>query len=98
MLTAIYLRISNYVKEIKIPLFEVKSIGKSGGNDWWRWPPVRVVVLLKEPSEFGDKIMFIPGYLASDVVADLESATRNSSLWGTGERWLDWFHVPRSTD
>jgi len=69
-----YLRISNYLKKTTIPLSEVEKVEKSGGYSWWRWPPVRVVIFLRGPSEFGDRIMFIPGYLASQVVEDLTTA------------------------
>jgi len=50
-----FLRVKSYLKEIEIPLANVESIKTS------TWPNMRHVTLrLKSPSEFGDKIIFIP--------------------------------------
>jgi hypothetical protein len=70
------LRISNYITEIKIPLSNIDDVRASAypWMGWWRWPPYRVVITLKSPTEFGDRILIIPGYFYKDVVDELWSA------------------------
>jgi hypothetical protein len=50
-----FLYVSNYLKEIPIPLSEVYDVTE---NVWVNTHPV--TIHLKSPSEFGDKIVFMP--------------------------------------
>jgi hypothetical protein len=50
-----YLYVSNYIKEITIPLTEIRDVTE---NRWLNTHPV--TIHLKSPSEFGDKILFMP--------------------------------------
>src|ERR1044072_4942590 len=64
--------VSNYLKRVKIPLSEVKEIKASS---WWGWQPRTVTMILKSPSEFGDRIVFVPrgaGLGASEVEQQLK--------------------------
>jgi hypothetical protein len=63
------LLVSNYAREIKIPLLNIETV-KGISHGYW----TSVTVRLKEASEFGVKIMFIPGFYYKDVVAELENA------------------------
>ena len=50
-----YLYVSNYLKEISIPLSEISEVRSNG------WPSHQHVrIQLRSPSEFGDKIFFMP--------------------------------------
>ena len=69
-----FLYVSNYLKEIRIPLSEADEIKATGGTGWWRWLPKRVIVQLRTPSAFGRRVIFIPGYYDSEVVRDLRAA------------------------
>ena len=70
------LYVSNYLKEIRIPLAEVRGVEASS---FMR--PRTVIVTLKSPSEFGKRIVFVPseaGFGASEVVQELRRlATRD---------------------
>ena len=68
--------VSNYIKEITIPLSRVGDVKASAYPwlGWWRWPPYRVVIVLKDSSEFGNKILIIPGFYYKDVVQELRNA------------------------
>jgi hypothetical protein len=64
---AIY--VSNYLKEIRIPLAVVKSVEASSFTR-----PRTVIVTLTSPSEFGKRIVFVPregGFDASEVAQEL---------------------------
>lgn len=50
-----YLYVSNYAKEIAIPLDEISDVTE---NKWANNRPV--TIRLRSPSEFGDKIVFMP--------------------------------------
>src|SRR4030095_3388608 len=67
-----FLFVSNYIKEIRIPLSKVDYVEASSG--WWGWPSHRVVIMLEDLSEFGDKILIIPGFYHKDVVQELLTA------------------------
>lgn len=67
-----FLQVSNYIKQISIPLELIESVRASGGGSWWGLPPYRVIVTLKATSEFGNEIKFIPGSYYKDVVRLLE--------------------------
>lgn len=54
-----FLYVSNYVKEVKIPMSNIDHVKKTTGG-YWRIPRRRVIVTLKEPSEFGRTIKFVP--------------------------------------
>ena len=49
-----FLRFKSYLKEIEIPLDGVESVREYG------WPMRHVTLRLKTPSEFGDKVWFMP--------------------------------------
>lgn len=50
-----YLYVSNYLKEIKIPLSDVEFIDKPENSSHQR-----IKIFLRTPSEFGDMIVFMP--------------------------------------
>ena len=50
-----FLRVKGYLREIDIPLADVESVREAG---WSR--PRHVTLRLRLPSEFGDRIWFIP--------------------------------------
>lgn len=50
-----YLYVSNYLKETRIPLSDIYDVTE---NMWLNIHPV--TIHLKSPSEFGDKIVFMP--------------------------------------
>ncbi len=50
-----FLYVSNYMKEVSIPLSEIYDVTE---NVWLNIHPV--TIHLKSPSEFGDKIIFMP--------------------------------------
>ena len=50
-----FLYVSNYLKEIAIPLSEIRDVTE---NKWINLHPV--TIHLKSPTEFGDKIVFMP--------------------------------------
>jgi hypothetical protein len=50
-----FLYVSNYLKEVSIPLSEIYDVTE---NRWINIHPV--TIHLKSPSEFGDKIVFMP--------------------------------------
>lgn len=50
-----YLYVSNYIKKARIPLSEIYDVTE---NVWLNIHPV--TIHLKSPSEFGDKIIFMP--------------------------------------
>ena len=50
-----FLYVSNYLKEIAIPLSEIQDVTE---NVWVNIHPV--TIRLNSPSEFGDKIVFMP--------------------------------------
>ena len=57
--------VSNYLKQITIPLALAESVKVTGLFGWWS---IRVIVTLKTNSEFGSKIQFIPGFYYKEVV------------------------------
>ncbi|MET0463901.1 MAG: hypothetical protein ABW007_12140 [Chitinophagaceae bacterium] len=68
------LYVSNYLRQIRIPLSEVASVEVSsiGGKQ-----PMTVAIRLRRPTEFGRRIVFIPrafGCLAQDVAAEVRAA------------------------
>jgi len=69
------LYVSNYRQEIRVPISSIHEVHSSGS--WftsWRWPSYRVIITLKEPSEFGNRILLIPGFYYKDVVREVEEA------------------------
>jgi hypothetical protein len=50
-----FLYVSNYLKEVVIPLSDIRDVTE---NRWINIHPV--TIHLKSPSEFGDKIIFMP--------------------------------------
>jgi hypothetical protein len=73
-----YLYVSNYIKEITIPLSEIVDVTE---NRWLNTHPV--TIHLKSPSEFGDEIVFMPtirffGLFGSHpVVSELKRLARS---------------------
>ncbi len=63
------LSVSNYLRKIEIPLSNIESVKASS---WWGWQPRTITVRLKFPSEFGEKIVFVPrgGGFGADEAAD----------------------------
>ena len=71
-----YLYVSNYLKEIVIPLSEIEDVTE---NKWINIHPV--TVHLKSGSEFGQRIMFMPtvrffGFGSHPVVNELKELAR----------------------
>ena len=51
------LSVSTFLRRGEIPLANVESVSASS---WWGWQPRTVTVTLKSPSEFGERIVFVP--------------------------------------
>jgi hypothetical protein len=51
------LQISSYFKSHKVPISNIESVAVS---NWWGLRPRRIILRLKEPSEFGNLITFLP--------------------------------------
>jgi hypothetical protein len=74
-----YLYVSNFLKEIAIPLWDIDDVTE---NAWLKTHPV--TVHLKHPSEFGDKIVFMPkiqfwGFASHPVVKELKQLSRKNA-------------------
>ncbi|HKG62400.1 MAG TPA: hypothetical protein VKB05_21745 [Pyrinomonadaceae bacterium] len=72
-----FLYASNYLREIAIPLWDIYDVTE---NVWLNIHPV--TVHLKHPSEFGDKIVFMPKtrfwvFASHPVVKDLKQLARS---------------------
>jgi len=59
------LYVSNYVKEIRIPLRDVGEVKEIRG--FFNMPRYMIFLSLKNPSEFGRRIKFVPGAYIKDV-------------------------------
>jgi hypothetical protein len=72
------LYVSNYVREVKISLTNIDDVKASAypWMGWWRWPPYRVIITLKQSTEFGKRIMIIPGFYYKDVVDEIRDAIK----------------------
>jgi hypothetical protein len=76
-----FLYVSNYFKEISIPLSNIYDVTE---NRWINIHPV--TIHLKSPSEFGDKIIFMPKvrvfsfFSSHPVVAELKELARVKSM------------------
>jgi hypothetical protein len=79
------LYVSNYLKEIKIPLSEIINVTE---NVWVNIHPV--TIHLKNPSEFGNKIVFMPtfrffGFWSSHPIVseliELANSKRSDSIF-----------------
>ena len=76
-----FLYVSNYLKEITIPLSNIYDVTE---NRWLNIHPV--TIHLKSPSEFGDKIIFMPKvrvfsfFSSHPVVAELKELARMKSM------------------
>lgn len=67
------LLVSNYLKEIAIPLSQVRYVD---GPDWSSLR--RITLVLREPSEFGEEIVFAPDVLdAGEVARELKRWVEN---------------------
>jgi hypothetical protein len=76
-----FLYVSNYVKQIRIPLSEIDDV-KATGNPWagsWRIPLYRIVIRLKHQTEFGEKILLIPDFYYKEVVCEIMSAKNSQA-------------------
>jgi hypothetical protein len=72
-----YLYVSNFIKEIAIPLSDIVDVTESR---WLNTHPV--TIYLKSPSEFGNKIVFMPtirffGFTSHPVVSELKRLARS---------------------
>jgi hypothetical protein len=73
-----FLYVSNYLKEIAIPLSEIQDVTE---NVWVNIHPV--TIRLNSPSEFGDKIVFMPSvrffafFSSHPVVDELKELARS---------------------
>ncbi len=73
-----YLYVSNYLKKARIPLSQIYDVTE---NVWLNIHPV--TIHLKTPSEFGDKIIFMPKsrlfafFSSHPVVAELKELARS---------------------
>jgi hypothetical protein len=79
------LRVSNFWREIEVPLSEVESV-EAVGYGLIRWTLPGIVVELKAPSAFGRRIRFIPGLHHEGVVAELRRAAEQNRPSLTGGR------------
>ena len=76
-----FLYVSNYFKEVSIPLSEIYDVTE---NVWVNMHPV--TIHLKSPSEFGDKIVFMPTvrmfalFSSHPVVNELKELARSKSM------------------
>lgn len=76
-----FLYVSNYIKEIQIPLSEIYNVTE---NRWINIHPV--TINLKSSSEFGDEIVFMPRvkffafFKSHPVVAELKELVRSKNL------------------
>jgi len=76
-----FLYVSNYLKEIVIPLSEIYDVTE---NVWVNIHPV--TIRLKTPSEFGEKIVFMPTvrffalFSSHPVVTELKELARSKSM------------------
>ena len=69
------LLVSNYLREVEIPLSQVASVD---GPDWSSLR--RITLALREPSEFGEVITFAPGFFeAGRVAGELRDRIENAS-------------------
>jgi hypothetical protein len=68
-----FLRVSNFWREVDVPLSEIESV-RAVGYGLLQGPMPGIVVKLKNPTEFGEMVRFIPGRYYQDVVADLNRA------------------------
>ena len=60
-----FLYVSNFLKEIKIPLSNIAEVTES---KWLKYRPITIA--LKTESELGRKIMFVPKYDGIRIIAD----------------------------
>jgi hypothetical protein len=73
-----FLYVSNYVKEISIPLSQIQDVTE---NRWLNSHPI--TIHLRSPSEFGDKIVFMPKvrflafWSSHPVVSELRTLARS---------------------
>ena len=58
------LYVSNYLREISIPFSHIDNVTES----WWS-EPRRIKIYLREPSEFGDKIVFFGTYRLGGILS-----------------------------
>ena len=76
-----FLYVSNYLKEIVLPLSEIRDVTE---NVWINTHPV--TIHLRSPSEFGDKIVFMPKtrvfafFSSHPVVEELKHLAKVSSF------------------
>jgi hypothetical protein len=75
-----FLYVSNYLKEIEIPISEIYDVTE---NKWINIHPV--TIHLKSPSEFGDKIIFMPkvrffAFGSHPVVSELKELAGSQSM------------------
>jgi len=84
-----FLYVSNYIKEISIPLSNIEDVTE---NKWINIHPV--TIHLKSPSEFGDKIIFMPKvrvfafFSSHPVVAELRELARVKSMEAGHVQWM----------
>ena len=76
-----FLYVSNYLKEVAIPLSEIQDVTE---NVWVNIHPV--TIHLKSPSEFGDKIVFMPTvrfftlFSSHPVVTELKELAKSKGI------------------
>ncbi|HQR34411.1 MAG TPA: hypothetical protein PLK30_16850 [Blastocatellia bacterium] len=70
------LYVSNFLKQIRLPLAEIQDVNVSS---FWRWQPRTIKLNLKTETEFGRTIVFVPrfmGYEASEIAKELKHRMR----------------------
>ena len=86
-----FLYVSNYLKEISIPLSEIYDVTE---NVWINSHPV--TIHLSSPSEFGDKIVFMPKtrffalFSSHPVVKELKMLARSKNTTARSIRSGEW--------
>ena len=64
------LYISNYLKEVKIPLSDIKEVKETVGP--WTMPRHQVCLTLKPSTEFGKRVRFVPQFPIKETIKNLK--------------------------
>ena len=77
-----FLYISNYIKEVRIPLSFIKHV--DSGYGLMRAPRYKVVLTLRHSCEFGTRLRFVPRFPINKTVGIL--IARNSVTWSKSSK------------
>jgi len=79
------LLVSNFIREVDIPLSEIEQV-EAVGFGWFHWTMPRIIIKLKSYSLFGKRIQLRPGYYFKDVIDDLNKAVERKGFSFIGGR------------